>query len=203
MFVIGIVVAIDESSARVKLQIPEMDNFETGWFFVPQACTVGDKSHNLPKSKTLVSACCSEDLQDGCIIGALYNDEDTCILGGENFKYIFFEDGTKIQYDKLENKFLLDCVGDTQIESANNIKIKSSKLDIEAEEINLKATKTTIKSEIDIVGSIKQLGELIVTGGISATNAIKSLIDVIASKISLIGHIHGNGNSGADTTAPK
>lgn len=108
-----------------------VDEASMDWFFVPQACTVGDKSYSMPKIKTLVGACCSEDLQDGCTLGALYNDEDTCILGGENFKYIFFEDGSKIKYDKLENKFLLDCVGDAQIEAVNNIKIKASKIDME------------------------------------------------------------------------
>lgn len=181
MFVIGIVVSIDETSTRVKLQIPEMDNFETGWFFVPQLCTVGDKSHNQIQVKTLVGACCSEDLQDGCIIGALYNDEDVCILSGENVKYIYFEDGTKIIYDKLKNELNFDCVGN----------------------ITIKALKTTINSDIEIVGNIQQTGNLQQTGTINITGNVTTEADIIANGISLAQHTHGNGNSGANTTGPQ
>ena len=188
MFITGIVTAIDESSARVKLQVPDMDNFETGWFFVPQMCTVGDKSYNQVKTKTLVAACCSEDLQDGCIIGALYNDEDVCILGGKNIKYIFFEDGTKIQYDNLNNELIADCVG--------NLKLK-------AKDMNFEAEKMTVKSEIEITGNVKQTGDLSIIGGITATNVIKSLADVLANAISLLKHIHSKGQNGLPTGEPQ
>ena len=40
-------------------------------------------------------------------------------------------------------------------------------------------------------------GNLTVNGSINATG------DIVANGISLINHIHGNGNQGADTTAPK
>lgn len=188
MFITGIVTAIDASSARVKLQVPDMDNFETGWFFIPQMCTVGDKSYNQVKIKTLVSACCSEDLQDGCIIGALYNDEDTCILGSENMKYIIFEDGTKIKYDKLKNELVADCVG--------NFNLKAKNIAIEAE-------KMIIQSETEITGNIKQTGELSVIGGITATNVIKSLVDVLANAISLLKHVHSKGQNGLPTGEPQ
>lgn len=144
MFITGIVTAIDETSPRVKLQLPDKDGFETGWFFVPQLCTVGDKSHNQIKIKTLVGACCSDDLQDGCIIGALYNDEDVCILSDENIKYIFFEDGTKLQYNKLKNELNIDCVGN----------------------ILIKALSTSITSSVNITGN------LFVNGTINATTDV-------------------------------
>jgi phage baseplate assembly protein V len=40
-------------------------------------------------------------------------------------------------------------------------------------------------------------GNLTVNGQINATG------DIIANGISLINHVHGNGNNGQDTTAPK
>lgn len=195
MFITGIVTATDESSARVKLQVPDMDNFETGWFFVPQMCTVGDKSYNQVKTKTLVGACCSDDLQDGCIIGALYNDEDVCILGSESTKYIFFEDGTKIQYDKLNNELIADCVG--------NLKLKAKDMNFEAENVDFKAKKMTVKSEIEITGNAKQTGDLSIIGGITATNVIKSLTDVLANAISVLKHIHSKGQNGLPTGEPQ
>lgn len=148
MFITGIITAIDVNSARVKLLVPDMDNFETGWFFVPQMCTVGDKSYNQVKIKTLVGACCSDDLQDGCIIGALYNDEDVCILKDENTKYIFFEDGTKLIYNTLKNELSVDSVGN----------------------IFIKAINTSINANTKITGNLNVIGNITATEDIIAKN---------------------------------
>lgn len=107
MYVIGTVIAIDDKMPRVKLKLPEIDDFETGWFFVPQMATVKDKSFNQIALNTLVGAVCTEDMQDGCIIGSLYNDEDICVLADENVKYIFFEDGAKLKYDKSSHELTI------------------------------------------------------------------------------------------------
>lgn len=107
MYVIGTVIAIDDKMPRVKLKLPEIDDFETGWFFVPQMATVKDKSFNQIALNTLVGAVCTDDMQDGCIIGSLYNDEDICVLADENVKYVFFEDGAKLKYDKSSHELTI------------------------------------------------------------------------------------------------
>ena len=107
MYVVGNVIAIDKNLPRVKLKIPDLDDFETGWFFVPQMATVKDKSFNQIALNTLVGAVCTDDMQDGCIIGSLYNDEDICVLADENVKYIFFEDGAKLKYDKSSHELTI------------------------------------------------------------------------------------------------
>lgn len=175
MYVKGIVTAIDPNSPRVKLLLPDFDNFETGWFFVPQLCTIGDKSFNQIKPQTLVGACCTEDMQDGCVIGALYNDEDVCINSDENVKYITFEDGTSIKYDKSENELTLNCVG----------------------KINTTAKKTIITGDVDVIGNVK------ITGSLTVTAIIKSLTDVIANAISLFKHVHPKGHDGLPTGEPQ
>lgn len=107
MYVVGTVITIDDKMPRVKLKLPELDDFETGWFFVPQMATVKDKSFNQIALNTLVGAVCTDDMQDGCIIGSLYNDEDICVLADENVKYIFFEDGAKLKYDKSSHELTI------------------------------------------------------------------------------------------------
>lgn len=107
MYVVGTVITIDDKMPRVKLKLPELDDCETGWFFVPQMATVKDKSFNQIALNTLVGAVCTDDMQDGCIIGSLYNDEDICVLADENVKYIFFEDGAKLKYDKSSHELTI------------------------------------------------------------------------------------------------
>lgn len=129
MLVFGNVIAIDEKLPRVRLRLPDRDNYETpGWIFVPQVCTVKDKSYNMPAINTLVAAVMDDDLQDGCLIGALYNDEDVCILGDENVKYIRFEDGAFFQYDKTTGFF--------EAKAPNKIHLEAPEIELKGEVTN-------------------------------------------------------------------
>ena len=88
MLVFGTVINIDEKLRRAKLRLPDFDDFETDWFFIPQLCTKKDTSSTCLSLDTLCAAVCNDDMTDGCIIGAIYNDEDVVIIGDKNVKYI-------------------------------------------------------------------------------------------------------------------
>lgn len=135
MLVFGTVIATKPHQVRIKIE--EQDNFESDWYFVPQLCTVKDKSSNSIAIDTLVAACVSDDLSDGCIIGALYNDEDICIIEDENIKLIKFEDGTLIQYDKTQSKFTLNCTGDVDLSTSGDCNIKAVNVNVDASKTKL------------------------------------------------------------------
>lgn len=102
---------ISTQGHKAKVQIPEMDNFETNWLEVPQLCTVGDKSSNIYEIGTEVGVVLSENFDDGCIIGALYNDEDIAVSSDKNIKNIVFSDGSVIEYNKQSHTFTLNLKG--------------------------------------------------------------------------------------------
>lgn len=175
MYITGKIIAIDPTMPRVKIEAAEYDNFTSGWFFVPQLCTVKDKSYNTMALNTLVAAVCTDDMQDGCIIGALYNDEDICILSDKNKKYIFFEDGTKIMYDKKDNDLIIDA-------------IKS---------VNLKAVQTNFTTDLKIKGNLDVDGDITSSGDI--TDKAYSMEEMRNKYNS---HNHTNGNNGENTGTP-
>ena len=176
MYITGKITAIDEKMPRVKIEVEEYDNITTGWLFIPQQCTVKDKSYNTMALNTLVAAVCTDDLQDGCVIGALYNDEDICIISDEDKKYIFFEDGTKIMYDKKENDLIIDA-------------IKS---------INLKAVQTSFTTDLKIKGNLDVDGNITSNGDI--TDKAYSMEEMRNKYNS---HEHPNGNNGSSTGVPQ
>lgn len=175
MYITGKIAVIDNKMPRVKIEVAEYDNFLSGWFFIPQNCTVKDKSYNTMALNTLVAAVCTDDLQDGCIIGALYNDEDVCVLSDDNKKYIFFEDGTKIMYDKSEKNLLIDAINT----------------------VNLKAVQTNFKTELNINGNVNVAGDIKATGDI--TDKAYSMAQMRDKYDS---HNHTNGNNGENTGTP-
>lgn len=136
MLVFGIVTA--SKPHMVKVRIPEMDEFESDWYFVPQMMTVKDKSSNSLAINTEVAICVKEDLSDGCVIGCLYNSVDLPQNDKEYIKSIYFEDGTFVQYDK-QNK---------------TISINSSDV------ININAKTINIKGETNIDGNLTSTKEI-------------------------------------------
>lgn len=61
---------------------------------------------------------------------------------------------------------------------------------------------TTINGNTTITGDTVINGNLTVNGDITTTGSITATGDVTAGGISLMNHVHGNGNQGADTTPP-
>lgn len=75
----------------------------------------------------------------------------------------------------------------------NMIESSQSCLNIFNGETNIQLDGTTIVFN----GNVNINGNLVVNGTINATG------DIVAGDISLLNHVHGNGNQGQDTTAPK
>ena len=69
-----------------------------------------------------------EDMQDGCLLGALYNDEDVCIWGDKNVKYIKFEDGAYFKYDKTTGFF--------EAKAPQKIKMEAPSIELKGEVTN-------------------------------------------------------------------
>lgn len=162
MLVYGEIVSINGHKARVKLK--DFDGFETDWVQIPQLCTYKDKSSNVYEIGTEVALLINSDFDDGCIIGAIYNDEDVCITDDKNIKMLKFSDGSLIQYDKESHKFTLD--------------IKS--------QIDIKAAKVVIDGDLEVKGNVSD-----------SVGTMQNIRDIFNS------HTHGNGNNGANTSAPN
>ena len=128
MLVFGEIISIKGHMAKLKLNDYDFD--ESGWFFMPQFFTKGDKSSNILEIGSEVSAVTNDPHSDGCIIGALYNDEDLSVSTNKDLKIIKFSDGTIIEYDKSSHTFNLNIKGTTNLISENNVNITAPKVSI-------------------------------------------------------------------------
>lgn len=128
MLVFGEIISIKGHKAKLKLR--DYDQDESGWFFIPQIFTKNDKASNILEIGTEVSAITNNPHNDGCIIGALYNDEDLSVSTNKDLKIIKFSDGTIIQYDKTTHNFDLDIKGVANIKCENMLNITAQKVSI-------------------------------------------------------------------------
>ncbi|MBR1754030.1 phage baseplate assembly protein V [bacterium] len=113
MLVYGEITSINGHNAKMKVNHKNFQ--ETGWLYIPQYVTHGDKSSNIYEIGTEVAAITSETFDEGCIVGAVYNKTDTGTTNDKNIKTIIFSDGSVIEYNKQTHIFTLDLKGDANI----------------------------------------------------------------------------------------
>ena len=107
MYIEGIVIALDNENHKVKLKLPDYDDFITGWLSVAQTFTLKNFSRrSLPALNSLVAAVVDEGMEYGCIIGSLYNGVDKAPeVNSDDF--IQFSDGSTIAHNEDEGGFLI------------------------------------------------------------------------------------------------
>ena len=168
----GIVVAVDEKTARVRVQMPDLDGLVSNWLPVVHHKTEKDKAYWLPDIGEYVVVAFDEEGEhsDGYVLGAIYNEKDKVpVVSREKF-FIRFQDGTEVEYDRKTHELNVKAVGKARIEAQSEIYVKSAvKITIEAPILNIKGGSPT---EGILEGNFKLIGNLEVEGNIHATGAI-------------------------------
>lgn len=140
MIKLGLVTAIDESKCKVRIEILDNDKLQSYWLPVLQNNTKDNKYYYLPDIQELVLAVFLDNaLEQGFVIGSIYNDKDTVPISNKDKYHIKFKDGTIIEYDRNSHKLFLDVKGD--------VEIKAQKIDTKANDINFDVNNFNIKSK--------------------------------------------------------
>jgi len=139
----GVVVAVDEKTARVRVQMPDLDGLVSNWLPVVQPKTQKDKAYWLPDIGEYVVVAFDEEGErsDGYVLGAIYNQKDTPPAASKDKFFVRFEDGTEIEYDR----------------KAHLLRVKAQTVIIEGN--------VNIVGNLDVVGNIHATGSIIDEGG--------------------------------------
>ncbi|MCS7317312.1 MAG: phage baseplate assembly protein V [Candidatus Dojkabacteria bacterium] len=148
MIKLGLVTAIDEAKCKVRIEILDNDKLQSYWLPVLQNNSKDNKFYCLPDIQELVLAVFLDNaLEQGFVIGSIYNNKDTVPISNKDKYHIKFKDGTTIEYDRNSHKLLLDVKGDIQIK-AQKIDIKSNDIDIDTNNFNIKSQNLNIDSSL-------------------------------------------------------
>ncbi len=131
MIRVGKVVAVDDKTAKVRVQIEDADAVVSYWLPVVQQKTQNDKHYWLPDiGELVVCAFYEDDWDTGFVLGAVYNDKDKPPTQTRDKFVIEFKDGTRIEYDRAEHKLHINVKGDILIEADGNMTLKASRIDL-------------------------------------------------------------------------
>jgi phage baseplate assembly protein V len=128
----GIVVAVDEKTARVRVQMPDLDGIVSNWLPVLNHKTHQDKAYWMPDIGEYVIVAFDEEGEhsDGYVLGAIYNEADIPPVVSKDKYFVRFSDGTEIEYDRQQHNLRISVKGNITIEATGNIVIKGSRIDL-------------------------------------------------------------------------
>lgn len=142
----GIITAVDASKYKVRCQLPTLENLETAWLPVLTQNAGGNQFYGLPDVGELVALLLDSRGEGGCVLGAIYNDQDPVPVSNSDIWLHKFKNGTEISHNRQ--------TGDVVVNTSGKVTVTAAKAIVNAD------------SEIN--------GNLQVNGAIHAVKAIKS-----------------------------
>lgn len=138
----GIVSAIDPKSHKVRCKIPALEDLETTWlsFLTPNAG--GNQFYCLPDEGELVALLLDARGEGGCVLGAIYNEQDKTPVQNSDIWLKKFKNGTTIAHDRKSGDLTIHTrgkviVNDCEVE-VNNGNVNVNGGDVIADGISLK-----------------------------------------------------------------
>jgi phage baseplate assembly protein V len=176
----GTISEVKPEKGLAKVNFAE-DGIVSAWLPLVYNNTLGDKYYRSMKVNEHVACLMDENCENGVIVGAIYNSQDTPPYSG-NKVAVKFEDGTEIIYD--EGKLIINTQKNVEITTPYDVEITCSKL--------------VLTGDLEVTGSIDSLDS------INATGSIASQTDVTAGplNISLVTHLHSGVTPGSGVTGP-
>lgn len=138
----GIVSAIDPKSHKVRCKIPALEDLETAWlsFLTPNAG--GNQFYCLPDVGELVAILLDARGEGGCVLGAIYNEQDPTPVANGEIWLKKFKNGTTIQHDRKSGDLTIHTTGKVIVNNChvqvNNGNVNVSGGDVIADGISLK-----------------------------------------------------------------
>ncbi len=118
----GVVIAVDSAKHRVRCKIPALEDLETDWLAVVTPNAGGNKFYCLPDEDELVALLLDARGEGGCVIGALFNDQDNPPASDKNIWKKVFTNGTTIEHDRNS--------GDITIHASGKVIVNNSDIDV-------------------------------------------------------------------------
>lgn len=160
----GIVSGIDPKTHKVRCKIPALEDLETAWlsFLAPNAS--GNQFYCLPDVGELVAILLDARGEGGCVLGAIYNEQDPTPVSNSDIWLHKFKNGTIIQHDRATGNVVVETKG------------------------HLTAT---AKGGATINGDTVVNGKLHATGEITSDTSVDAP-KITQGKVELGTHTHGN-----------
>lgn len=115
---VGNVDSINPQNGTVRVRFPDMDDKVSKELKIIYSKTYLDKSYFMPEINEIVLCIFLPGTQEeGFVLGAFYNQEDTVPVSDPNKKAWYFSDGGIVEYDKAKGGLTINAIGKVEIKA--------------------------------------------------------------------------------------
>jgi len=131
---VGVVTAVDQARARVRVRFDEADGVVSYWLPVGQAKTKGDREYWLPDVGTEVfCGFLSNGLEAGAVLRALYSTQDPPPVQDKDKWRMEWSDGSYFEYDRRTHKLLWHIAGEVELKATGSFTINGQPIHLNPE----------------------------------------------------------------------
>ncbi|MBW7863047.1 MAG: phage baseplate assembly protein V [Candidatus Hydrogenedens sp.] len=140
MYVAGIISELDAAGMKARVTWPDREGLVSPWLAVVVPWAQANMAYRMPDVGEQVACLMDDNLESGCIVGALYGGAQRPPESNGDITAVHFSDGTVVRYDRAENTLTVQCVGRVVVECADRIGMRAGReITLESIRIGLRA----------------------------------------------------------------
>ena len=127
----GYVSDYDAKRHMARVIFPDKENLVSNWLplLVANSLKNHDELH-VDINEHVTCLMSGNGIENGVILGAIYDDTNKPPKGNQDIRIITFEDGTSIAYNRAKHMMNIECKGDISITAKGNIRLSASRIDL-------------------------------------------------------------------------
>lgn len=115
----GIVAELDPAGVRARVEFQDRDGVVSWWLNVNQPGASANKLYSMPDEGAQVNCLVDEHAEEGCILGALYSNEDRPPISDPRHQHGALEGGLTFDYDRDTGILTITTSADMNIKAIN------------------------------------------------------------------------------------
>ena len=127
----GYVSDYDAKRHMARVIFPDKENLVSNW--LPLLIANSLKNHDefhVDINEHVACLMSGNGIENGVILGAIYDDTNKPPKGNQDIRITTFEDGTSIAYNRAKHALSIDCKGSITITAKGSMKLTASRIDL-------------------------------------------------------------------------
>ena len=154
MIKVGIINEIDLKKSLYRVKFEQDEDVKSYWFQPIYPSTQNDKTYyQYSLGEQVLVLTLYEGNQDGYIIGSMYSDKDKPPRVAEGIRYIQFEDGSYLQYDKNKKSLTVNAPECELVLNVKSLKIQADDIQTIGKNLQQTAEKISIMSDDCVINA--------------------------------------------------
>ncbi len=182
----GNVTEIDATKGLARVSFDE-DGIVSDWLPIAVKGSKANKHESWFDVGDFVACLMDKNIEDGVILGAIYDENNAPPVGNKDVESTTFSDGTLIKYDRSSSTLTIECVGDVNVNCVNANVTASTKVTIDSPESEFTGD-VSVQGELSANG-VQSSGDVSASGQVSAGGQVTAL-DGTPEAVHLTTHMH-------------